>query len=239
MISENIVKIRQRIAAACARAGRDPSEVTLLAVSKTFSPEHIRQAVHAGVKEIGENYVQELLRKRTLLQDEPIRWHFIGHLQTNKVRSIVEWIRLVHAVDSLKLARELDKRAAECARVVDVLIEVNTTGEASKFGVQPEQTLELIRSFDPLEAVRVAGLMTMGPFLPDPEQSRPMFRQLRELKDRAASLGQHNVVMRQLSMGMTGDFEVAVEEGATIVRIGTAIFGTRTRVRRADPAPDL
>ena len=237
MISENILKIRQRIAAACERAGRATSDVTLLAVSKTFSHEHIRDAVCAGVTDIGENYVQELLKKRGQLPDEPIRWHFVGHLQTNKVRSIVDWIHLIHAVDSLKLAQELDRRAAERERIVDVLIEVNTTGEASKFGVQPGQTLEMIRSFERLDAVRVAGLMTIGPFLPDPEQSRPMFRRLRQLKDRAAALGQRNVTMTELSMGMTGDFEVAVEEGATIVRIGTAIFGARTKTGQADTNP--
>lgn len=237
MISENIAKIRQRIAAASARAGRNPETVTLLAVAKTFSHDQIREAVRAGVTEIGENYVQELLAKRTLLQDEPIRWHFVGHLQTNKVRSVVKWIHLIHAVDSLKLAREVNRRADEHARVVDVLIEVNTTGETSKYGVHPTQTLDLIRSFEPLEAVRVAGLMTIGPFLPDPEGSRPMFRMLRELYERAASLGQRNVAMHHLSMGMTGDFEVAIEEGATIVRLGTAIFGARKKKHQADAAP--
>ena len=229
MISESIKKIQQRIAAACEKVGRSTSEVTLLAVSKTFPEDRIRQAVHAGVTDIGENYVQELMRKREQLLSEPIRWHFVGHLQTNKVKSIIGWVYLVHAVDSVKLAEELNRRAAIVGRLVDVLIEVNTTGESSKFGVQPDDTLELVRTLAPFDHLRVCGLMTIGPFLPDPEGSRPMFRQLKQWRDRAAALGQPNAPMNHLSMGMTGDFEVAIQEGATIVRIGTAIFGTRSR----------
>jgi hypothetical protein len=203
--------------------------VTLLAVSKTFSEDKIRQAVDAGLMDIGENYVQELVRKRDLLHDPKIRWHFVGHLQSNKVKYIADWVYLIHAVDSISLAETLNKRAAVTGRIVDVLVEVNTTGEPSKFGVRPEDTLDFIRGLAPLRGVHVCGLMTIGAFLPDPERSRPMFRLLRQLRDSAAALGQENAPVKHLSMGMTGDVEVAVEEGATIVRIGTAIFGARAK----------
>ena len=227
MIPENIERIRQRIALACSRRGRNPFEVTVVAVSKTFSGEMIREAVRAGLHDVGENYVQELLGKREELAGEDIRWHFIGHLQSNKVKYIAEWIHLIHALDNTSVARELDKRAEKSRRVLDVLIEVNTTGESSKFGVPPERTVKFVRDLAAYSNIRIAGLMTIGPFMPDPEASRPMFRQLRLLRDEVAALGQSNVDAKHLSMGMTGDFEVAIEEGATLVRIGTAIFGSR------------
>jgi pyridoxal phosphate enzyme (YggS family) len=229
MIAESLDIIRGRIAGACTRAGRDPSGVTLVAVSKTFPAGHVREALGAGVADFGENYVQELLDKHASLAESPIRWHFIGHLQRNKVRFIVPWIAMIHAVDGAGLAREIDTRARASRRAVDCLVEVNTTGEGSKFGVQPEQALALVREMRDLRSIRVNGFMTIGPFLPDPEGSRPMFRRLRELRDEARALRQENAPMEHLSMGMTGDFEVAIEEGATILRIGTAIFGKRTR----------
>jgi hypothetical protein len=229
MIHANVETIRRRIAAACERVGRTPDEVTLVAVAKTFPADTIREAVRAGVTDIGENYVQELLAKREQLATEQIRWHFVGHLQSNKVRHIAPWVALIHAVDSPGVAQEVDRRAAGAGRVVDLLVEVNTTGEETKFGVSPDATVSFLRSLDSLTHIRVAGLMTIGPFLPDPEGSRPMFRRLRQLRDEARSLGQANLTMRHLSMGMTGDFEVAVEEGATLVRIGTALFGSRVK----------
>ncbi|MEK7248882.1 MAG: YggS family pyridoxal phosphate-dependent enzyme [Bacteroidota bacterium] len=229
MIRDNIESIRQRMDAACAKAGRNPTEVTLLAVSKTFPVEAIAEAVDAGLKDVGENYVQELLEKReALLHKRDIRWHFIGHLQSNKVKYIAEWIHLIHAVDNVGLAREIDKRALQAKRLIDVLVEVNTTGEQSKFGVKPEETVEFVETLTEFRNIRIAGLMTIGPFLPDPEGSRPMFRKLRLLKEEIARLNQPNIQMKHLSIGMTGDFEVAIDEGATIVRIGTAIFGKRT-----------
>lgn len=229
MIPENIQQVRLRIASACTRAGRKPSEVTLVAISKTFPGSIVGDAVRAGVRDIGENYVQELLEKREQLADEDIRWHFVGHLQSNKVKYIADWVHLIHALDSDGVAREIDKRAEKAHRVIDVLIEVNTTGESSKFGVQPDRAAGFVKSLAPYANIRIAGLMTIGPFLPDPESSRPMFRQLRHLKEEVTALGQSNVAMTHLSMGMTGDFEVAIEEGATLVRIGTAIFGSRKR----------
>lgn len=229
MIPANVDTIRRRVIQACARAGRQPDQVTLVAVSKTFSADQIREVIRAGVPDVGENYVQELLAKREQLVGEAVRWHFVGHLQSNKVKYIVPWVVLIHAVDNVGLAREIDRRAEQTGRVVDILIEINTTREETKFGVSPEATISFIRSLWGLKHLRVAGLMTIGPFLPDPEGSRPMFRMLRELRGEAAQLGQDNVTMRHLSMGMTGDFEVAIDEGATLIRIGTAIFGSRKR----------
>jgi pyridoxal phosphate enzyme (YggS family) len=237
MISENIDTIRQRISHACHVAGRDPADVTLVAVAKTFPATAVREAIIAGAVDIGENYVQELLGKRQELSDAPARWHFIGHLQSNKVKSVAEWIHLIHAVDSATLMKEIDRRAAQAGRKIECLVEVNTTGERSKFGVQPEETRTLVRTMAAYTNVIIAGLMTIGPFLPDPEGSRPMFRRLRELKEEIAAMGQANVTMRHLSMGMTGDFEVAIDEGATLIRIGTAIFGTRKQPDQQEITP--
>ncbi|MCC6398289.1 MAG: YggS family pyridoxal phosphate-dependent enzyme [Bacteroidetes bacterium] len=229
MISANIESVRERIAAASRRAGRRPEDVTLVAVSKTFPAERIREVVRAGVSDIGENYVQELLPKRDALAGEPVRWHFIGHLQTNKAKSVAAWVTMVHALDSQALAQELDTRAARANRTIDALVEVNTTGELSKFGIAPDQVLPFVRSLEGFSHIRICGLMTIGPFLPDPEGSRPMFRRLRELRETLARHSQENLDPVHLSMGMTGDFEVAVEEGATLLRIGTALFGSRPK----------
>lgn len=229
MIVENILTLRKRIARACSKAGRRESEVVLLAVSKTFSAEQVRDAVGAGVHDVGENYVQELVEKQRTLAGEEIRWHFIGHLQKNKVKHIVRWIHLVHSVENVGLAAELDKHATGAGRILDVLVEVNTTNETSKFGVRPRDAADFVRMLEPFSHLNIAGLMTIGPFLQDPEGSRPMFRTLRELRDTIARTAQANASMTHLSMGMTGDFEVAIEEGSTIVRLGTAIFGSRRK----------
>ena len=229
MISDNINAIREKISRACARAGRPADGVTLVAVAKTFPARAVREAFDAGVKDVGENYVQELCAKRRELPESALRWHFIGHLQSNKVRQIAPWIGMIHALDSGPLAMEIDRRASEAGRVIECLIEVNTTGETTKFGLPPESVAALVRSLERCGHISLAGLMTIGPFLPEAEGSRPMFRRLRELRDEIAALGQGNAPMGHLSMGMTGDFEVAIDEGATLVRIGTAIFGPRTR----------
>jgi pyridoxal phosphate enzyme (YggS family) len=226
MIAENIEAIRHRVEKACARAGRDPGSVRLIAVAKTFPPEAVRQAVAAGILDIGENYVQELLRKREEIADASIRWHFLGHLQSNKARAIVPWIDAIHAVDSESLGEEIARRASLAGSRVRVLVEVNTSGEASKFGVPPERAASLVRSLARMPHLEPTGLMTIGPFLPDPEQSRPAFRRLRELKGQIEHEG---LPLAELSMGMTNDFEVAIEEGATMIRVGTAIFGRREK----------
>lgn len=228
MIADNVQHIRRRVASACARAGRTAEELTLVAVSKTFDSSQIRRAVEAGVNDIGENFVQELVHKRDELNDLPVRWHFIGHLQTNKVKYIAGWIHLIHSVDSLRLGEEISKYASRVGRVLDVLVEVNTSGEATKYGVNPERTTPLIEELSALPSLRVQGLMTVGPFAEDPEESRSAYRMLRDV---AGNARQKGFQLPHLSMGMTNDFEVAIEEGATIVRVGTAIFGKRATKR--------
>jgi pyridoxal phosphate enzyme (YggS family) len=230
MVLHNAENIRLRIAAACRRAGRDPAGVTLVAVAKTFGSDRVREALSAGIRDIGENFVQELVRKRRDVNEEAVRWHFVGHLQTNKVRHIIEWIHLIHSVDSVRLGSEISKRAAAAGRAADILVEINSTGEGTKFGVQPQMAFDLIRQLNALPNLNVRGLMTLGPAYSDPEQARPSFRLMRELKEELES---RSFSVPELSMGMTGDYEVAVEEGATIVRVGTGLFGAR----KADAVP--
>ncbi len=220
----------ERVEAAAQRSGRDPQDVTIVAVTKTHPPEVILPAVQAGATDLGENYVQELIAKRDRLEElgaGHVRWHFIGHLQRNKVKYLAPFCFLIHSVDRERLAAEIEKRAAAIGRQQPVLIEVNISGEQTKFGIAPENVIELARYVLKLEHVQLCGLMTMAPYSDDPETSRPIYRALRELRDRLVEEGIPPENMRHLSMGMTQDFEVAVEEGATIVRIGTAIFGPR------------
>lgn len=225
-IEDNVRQVRARIAAACARAHRDPREVEIVAVSKTVDVEHIRQAIAAGITIIGENRVQEAWPKVQAI-GRAVAWHMVGHLQTNKVKRALECFDLIQSVDSLHLAEEISRRATTCGRRVDVFVEVNTSGETSKFGVPPERAPQLVARIATLPGVRVLGLMTVGAFLPDPELVRPCFTTLRQLKEEIDRLGLNDVHLKHLSMGMTDDFEVAVEEGATIVRLGRAIFGPR------------
>ena len=228
MVAENVESIRKRIREVCSRCGRKPEDVLLVGVSKTFGVDSIQKAVDSGLFDIGENYAQELLGKRESLSDHRIRWHFIGHLQSNKVKYVIEYVHLIHSVDNDRVAEEIQKRAEKAGRIVKVLIEVHTTDEATKYGVLPADTLDFLKRISRFDRVKVQGLMTMGPFSDDPNNSRPSFRQLAELRDRISREGMEDVTMQHLSMGMTHDFQVAIEEGATIVRIGTAIFGTRT-----------
>jgi len=197
-----------------------------MAVSKTVEPERIRQALDAGITLLGENYVQEA-REKIPVVGRPAVWHMIGHLQTNKVKYVVNLFDWIHSVDRLELARELDKRAGQRSRRLNVLIEVNVSGEASKNGAAPGQVLELVRQISILPNVSVRGLMTMPPYSDDPENSRPCFIVLRQLRDEIVSAALPGISMDELSMGMTDDFEVAIEEGATIIRVGRAIFGER------------
>ena len=223
-LAENLDLIRQRIRAACARVGRDEKSVTLLAVSKTQPPETIREAVDCGQLLFGENKIQEAKAKIPLCPGKA-RWHFIGHLQSNKVRDAVEMFEMIQGVDSLAIAKEISKRAEQSAKTMPVLIEVNVAGEASKFGYAPEKLLAEFNELNVLPRIEVHGLMAIPPFTPVPEKARPYFQKLRQLKERAeAVLG---APLTHLSMGMSGDFEVAIEEGATIVRVGTALFGER------------
>jgi len=229
MIAENVQYVRERIQKACERSKRDPQGVRLIAVTKTFDAAKVREAVESGVIDFGENFVQELREKRAEINNPAIRWHFVGHLQSNKVKYIADFIYLIHSVDHRSVAEEIDKRGAKLSRIIHALVEVNTSGEQTKFGLKPEETLEFVKSIAPLKNLKIKGLMTIGPFLPNPEDSRPAFQRLRRLRDEVQAAGIENVEMTDLSMGMTRDFEVAIEEGATMVRIGTAIFGPRKR----------
>ena len=227
MIKSNVEIVQQRIKQAAETCGRRPEHVRLVAVSKTMPKEKLVAAVEAGVETLGENYVQEAREKFNDLYTLPVSWHFIGHLQSNKAKYVVKIFDLIHSVDSLKLAREIDKQAKKIDKVQDVLIQVNISEETTKSGTRAEQTLEVVRDISRLENVSVKGLMTMPPFFNAPERVRPFFKTLRELHTLIKGENIPNVSMEELSMGMTGDFEVAIQEGATLVRIGTAIFGER------------
>jgi pyridoxal phosphate enzyme (YggS family) len=225
-VADNLKTVMDRIAFAAKRAGRDPSSVRLVVVTKTIDIERIREAVSSGATLLGENRVQEAKEKIEKLG--PIAsWHLIGHLQTNKAKYAVKLFDLVHSVDNLELAKEIDRQASKIGKVQSVLIEVNIAGEASKAGMAVKAAPALVREIAKLKNVSIQGLMTMPPFSDDPEDSRPYFCVLRELAESIAKENIPGVSMQELSMGMSGDFEVAVEEGATMVRVGTAIFGER------------
>jgi len=221
-IAQNLTRVRDRIAGAVERSGRDAGDVVLVAVTKTVDAFRVREAIAAGITDIGENYVQEAQAKWLELRGSA-KWHFIGHLQRNKVKAAVEFVDMVHSVDSLALAQEIGKRARAIGRRIDALVEVNVAGEAQKFGTPSDQALELANEVASVEGIRFCGFMGMTPLVEDPELTRPYFAGLRSLFDRLPP--EHRL---HLSMGMTQDFEVAIEEGATMVRIGTAIFGART-----------
>jgi pyridoxal phosphate enzyme (YggS family) len=229
LIKEQIDMIRQRIAEAARTSGRLASAVRLMAVTKTVDDQRIMQAIDAGVDMIGENYVQEARRKIELM-GKSVEWHLIGHLQTNKAKYAVRLFDMIHSLDRIELARELDRRSRMEGVVTKVLIEVNISGEETKRGVAHRDALPLIREVSALENLSVQGLMTMPPWFDDPEEARPFFVALRELKERVAAETLPRVRMQELSMGMSQDYQVAVEEGATIVRIGRSIFGEREKV---------
>jgi pyridoxal phosphate enzyme (YggS family) len=226
-VAQNLQAVLDRIAAACRRVGRDPAEVKLVAVTKTLGPEVMAQAVAAGADRLGENYIQEAARKKPEVPG-PARWHFIGHLQRNKAKLAVELFDVIETVDNSALGREVDRRCAAAGReAMDVLVQVNVGGEESKSGVSPEGAADLIRDLTALPRLRLRGLMTMPPWFDDPEKARPYFIRLRRLRDRLQD-ELPGIDLPELSMGMSGDFEAAIEEGATIVRVGTAIFGPRS-----------
>jgi PLP dependent protein len=225
-LEANLMAVRQRIEAACARVGREPASVTLVAVTKTQPPEVVCAAAALGLSLFGENKVQEAKAKIPSCPGR-LRWHLVGHLQTNKCRDAVGLFEMVQSVDSLHLAEELNKRAEQASKTLPVLLEVNAVGEASKFGYHPDQLLEDLDRINALPRLELHGLMTVPPWTPDPEKVRPVLRQMHELKKRCEQL--LGAPLPHLSMGMTGDFEVAIEEGATMVRIGTALFGERPK----------
>lgn len=225
-LAENLEVIEKRIQAACARAGRTRDSVALLAVTKTHPPDTIREAVNLGLTFFGENKVQEAKAKIPNCPGKA-RWHFIGHLQSNKCRDAVELFEMIQGVDSFAIAQEINKRAEQAAKTMPILLEINVAGEGSKFGYSPELMLVQLKAINALPRLEIHGLMAIPPYTPLPEKARPYFKRLRELKQQAeAVLG---ASMPHLSMGMSGDFEVAIEEGATMVRIGTALFGERNK----------
>jgi pyridoxal phosphate enzyme (YggS family) len=228
MIAEQLESVRRRVRETCVSAGRPVDSVRIIAVSKTFGVDQIREAAAAGQGDFGESYAQEFRLKADALAAEPLRWHFIGHLQSNKVRAVLPGLHLLHSLDRISLAEEIQKRATSLGRQVEALIEVHTTDEATKTGVLPSDVLSFARSVAGYGALKVRGLMTMGPFSDDPEHARPCFRQLRDLQALLRREGPDGMSWDELSMGMSGDYHVAIQEGATLIRVGTAIFGERT-----------
>lgn len=225
-ITENIASVKEKIARAAERAGREPSEITIVAVAKGVNVERIREATDAGVNIIGENKVQEAVQKVKTI-DRFATWHMVGHLQRNKAKEAVRIFNLIQSLDSLRLAEEINSRALTVGTIMDVLVQVNTSQEETKYGLEPQETLEFLRTISTYKGLSVLGLMNIGAFLPDPEQVRPCFRTLRELREKIVEAEIPNIEMEYLSMGMTSDYEVAIEEGANMIRIGTAIFGPR------------
>ncbi len=226
MIKDSIEEIEKRVSDACSRAGRDRSEVTLIAVSKTKPVSMINEAYEEGIRDFGENHVQELQEKMPAMKPD-CRWHMIGHLQRNKCKYIVGKVKMIHSVDSLRLAEQIDSDSKKAGVISEILIEVNIARESSKFGLLNEEVLELVRDISKLSNVHINGLMTVAPYTCDAETNRAYFRGLRQLSVDIGKQNIDNVSMNVLSMGMTGDFEIAIEEGATHVRVGTGIFGGR------------
>ncbi len=224
-VEKNLREIEDRIKESALKCGRSPEDVTLIAVTKTYGADLINEAIRCGVTDIGENRVQEIMEKYQ--QVLPVRWHLIGHLQKNKVKYIIDKVELIHSVDSFELAREIDKHAKKIDKVQKILLEVNVSGEESKFGIRPEECEDLCRRISELENVRIEGLMTIAPFVEDENILSGVFEGLGDLAKKIAQLGLERVFMKHLSMGMTNDFPLAVEKGATMVRVGTGIFGKR------------
>lgn len=226
MLRHNLNQVEENIQSACLKSGRNRDEVTLIAVSKTKPVSMLQEVYDCQIRNFGENKVQELCEKEEVLPND-IKWHMIGHLQTNKVKYLMGKTTLIHSVDSLKLAQEIEKQAAKHNLVVDILVEVNIAEEATKFGIKKEETISLVKEIAALSHVKIKGLMTIAPFVDDPEDNRQYFRQIKELSVDINMENIDNVDMNVLSMGMTGDYMVAIEEGATLVRVGTGIFGER------------
>ena len=226
-IADRLTEVRARIAAAARSAGRDPSSIRLVAVTKTVPLDLIRAAYHAGQRDFGENRVQEALQKIATCADLEIRWHLLGHLQTNKARKAAATFAAIQSIDTVELLHKVEAAAAEAATTPELLIQVDLAGEATKFGAAPSDVGEILDAAERLRAARVVGLMTLPPAPDAPEDARPWFRQLRDLRDEWLATGVPASMLAQLSMGMSGDFDVAIQEGATMVRVGTAIFGSR------------
>ena len=226
MIAENLTNVKNNIKEACLKARRDVSEVTLVAVSKMKPNKDILEAYDAGIRVFGENYVQELAEKMEELPDD-IKWHMIGHLQRNKVKYIVGRVDMIHSVDSRRLAQEISERSSKLGKVTDILAQINMAGEESKFGLRPDEATDFAIAVSEMKGIRLRGLMTSAPFVEDAEKNRNIFRSMKDLSVDIMKKNIDNVLMDTLSMGMTADYKVAIEEGATLVRVGTAVFGER------------
>jgi pyridoxal phosphate enzyme (YggS family) len=226
MLEENLAQVEKNIRIACEKSGRDRSEVTLIAVGKTKPADMLRTVYDCGIRDFGENKVQEMCDKMEVLPDD-IRWHMIGHLQTNKVKYIVGKTALIHSVDSVHLAKEIERQAEKADVTVPILIEVNIAEEESKFGIHREEAIAMVKEIAAFDHLRIRGLMTIAPYVENPEENRTFFREIRQLSVDIRNQNIDNVCMDVLSMGMTGDYMVAIEEGATLVRVGTGIFGER------------
>jgi len=226
VLTDNLIKVQERIVAAAHRAGRDPSEILLVAVSKGVDAEKILHAIEAGVTDLGENYLQEALEKQAQVE-AAVKWHFIGHLQRNKVKAAINSFDLIQSVDSLRLATEIDKRAGEQNKVMDILLEVNTSSEETKFGLEPAEVMQTVEAVAAMQHIKLKGLMTIGRFDPDVEAAREEFKLLAKLFRQLKESRIENIEMTWLSMGMTHDFDTAIEEGSNLVRVGRGIFGER------------
>ncbi len=230
-IKENLERVKQNIANAAIKAGKKPEDIVLVMATKTVEPERIREAIKADGRIIGENKVQEALKKYEVLKGEGTEWHFIGHLQTNKVKDVLKFADMIHSVDRLSLVEKLDQRLQQESRSLDILVQVNTSHEESKYGVAPEEAISLVKQTARYDTLKIHGLMTIGLFTKDEVKIRKCFKVLKEIYDTIIKDGIDRVHMKYLSMGMSGDYQIAIEEGANMVRIGTAIFGVR-------PTPD-
>ncbi len=226
-IKENIDEIIKRKNEAALRCGRNPEDITIIAVSKTVDASRAREAVLGGLENLGENKVQEIMNKYGELQDLQVKWHMIGHLQKNKVKYIIDKVHLIHSVESIELAAEINKRASQHNIISNILIELNIGEEESKFGLNEDTVYDFVGSLEQFENIRTMGLMTVAPYCENPEDVRWVFRKMKEISDKISSMNLKNTQMKYLSMGMTNDFEIAIEEGSNIVRIGTAVFGKR------------
>ena len=226
MVAENLAQVQKNIEESCGNVNRDPGEVTLIAVSKTKPVEMLREAYDAGARVFGENKVQEIVDKYDHMPSD-VKWHMIGHLQRNKVKYIVDKVAMIHSVDSFRLAETIEKEAAKKNVTVPILIEVNVAQEESKYGLKPEEVLPFIEEIADFSHIQIKGLMTIAPYVENAEENREIFRELKKLSVDIAAKNINNVTMSVLSMGMTGDYMIAVQEGATMVRVGTGIFGAR------------
>ncbi len=226
-IAQNISEILKNVEAAALKAGKSFDDITVIAVTKTVDSDKALEAFKAGLINLGENRVQEFVSKYEKLEKNNINWHIIGHLQKNKVKYIIGKIKLIHSLESLALAEELDKRSKQQGIITEVLVELNIAEEESKFGIKKENLIEFIKSVEDFENIKIVGLMTVAPFVEDKEEVRWVFKEMKHLYDKVSSMSFKNVEMKFLSMGMTNDYDVAIEEGANIIRIGTAIFGSR------------